>query len=159
MSTLRAMTARLPLQVAVERHHQRGVAFVRQQLEARQLGRVIDGAADDLGPALTSTSPGAVRRSSAAAGRGRRKFSTCRAAVVSSGAPFQRQARATRSLRRTTRSGRPLSRPIDALRSSSLGILQPHAAHIQRQRSQAVFQDVDRERALDVGPFGPVVIS
>ena len=87
ISTLRATTARccrwrwLLSVITIDVSPSRGSSSNRVTLAASSTARLTTSA-----PPLISTSPATVSRSFAAAGRGRRKLSTCRAAVVSSGA-------------------------------------------------------------------------
>ena len=116
------------------------------------MAAVVDRAADDVRPALTSTSPGTVSRRLAAGGRGRRKLSTCRAAVVSSGATISSVKRCSPVPSTNNKSRPAASRPIARVAVVEPGALQADAAEVQRQGVQAVFQDVDRQRAADFAP-------
>ena len=103
-------------------------------------------------PLLSSTSPGTVNRRLAAAGRGRRKLSTCRAAVVSSGAPFPAPGGARRRPRQTTPAG-PSRRGRSARHDRRAGRPDADAAEVQRQGVQTVLQDVQGKQAVDLGPL------
>ena len=154
ISTLRATTARfcrwrwLFSVMTIDVSPWRGSSSNRVTLAAASTVRLMTSA-----PPLISTSPGTASRSFAAAGRGSRKFSTCRAAVVSSGATMS-----------SVNSCRPI--PVDEQHQSpggvasdrgvlliERGVFEADAAEVQRQGVQAVFENVDGQHASDFRPL------
>ena len=141
------------LEVAVEGHHQRGVAFAGQELETRHLGRGVDRAADDGRPFLDLH----------VAGRRQPKLGSCRTRQTEAEHLPSRRRLQRRNHRQaefvppqTFDEQHESTGAISADRRAAVvefGVLQAHAADVQRQGVQAVLQDIDGKCAFDFGPL------
>ena len=145
-----------PRQVAVERHHDRRIAGpIENEIESRHPGRLVDDAMVDANTALDFH----VTRHGHAQASGRRMRQPEVEKLLGRGG-LQRghHVENKRMPALSLDEQRELAVRAATDRSSlaiERGTPQPNAGKIERKSVEAVFEDVDRERAGDLGPLVP----